>query len=107
MTRASLEQAVGEAAGGSSRIEAASAGGVDHERVERGGELLTTTRDVTRSGNELDRRGRVDDVSGLAVASGVVAAADDDLAGEQDCLRLRARLGQPPLDKKLVEPDAA
>ncbi len=45
MTRASLQQAVGETAGGGSRIEAVSAGRVDRERVERGGELLPSPRD--------------------------------------------------------------
>ncbi len=94
--RARLEKAVGEAAGRGSDVQAVLSLDVDGEGRERVGELLAAARDEARAGLDLDLRRLVHLLAGLCMAG--------HLSGEDECLRLRARLGEPALDHEDIEP---
>ena len=92
---AALEEHVGEAAGGGADVEAVAPRRVDPERVERVRELLAAARDEPRS--PLDRElGRL-----VHLLAGLRVPGDE--AGEDERLRLRAALREPPLDEQDVQ----
>ena len=85
-------------------VQADQARGIDLERVERGGELVAAAADVRLALR--DRDGRVAGSSrspGLQVRARGVALAHPDLAGEDQCLGPRPRLGEAALDEELVQ----
>ena len=94
--RAGLEEAVGEAAGRGSHVEAMLPGHVEVERVERVRELLAPARDEARARRDLERRRLLDLLAGLLVAL--------HASGEDERLRLRAALREAALDKEDVQP---
>src|SRR5438128_7050511 len=93
--RATLEQDVGEAAGGRADVDRVDPGDVESERVERVRELVPGARDVGR--RTLDRQlGRLVDLS----ARLVVARHEPD---EHERLRLRAALDEAALHQQYVQ----
>ena len=105
--RAALQQHVGEAAGRGPDVEADEPVRIDSERVEGGRELVAAAADVRVALLDLERREGVDEIAGLAVRSRPVPGPDAHPAGEQEGLGPRTRRGQPTVDEKLVEADAA
>jgi hypothetical protein len=103
--RTALQQHIGESTGRCAYIETDTAGRVDLEGVQSGGELLATTRHVPGSRDEVNRCRVIDHVARFAIAPCLVPGTDRDLPGEQQCLRFGACLGQAAFDEQLVEPD--
>ncbi len=93
---AALEEDVGEAAGRGADVEAAPAGGIDAEGLERVVELLAAPRDEPRRLGELERCGFVDLLPRLVEPG--------HPPGHDERLRLGARLGKAALDEQHVEP---
>jgi hypothetical protein len=56
--------------------------------------------------DELDRRGRLDQLTRLAVVASAIACANSDVTGQQQRLRPRAGWRQAALDEQLVEAQA-
>src|SRR5579862_938823 len=92
---AALQEHVGETAGGGADVEAVEARRVQAEGVERVRELLAAARDVRRAALELELGAFVHLLARLLVAR--------HEAREHQRLRLRARLGEPPLHKEDVQ----
>jgi membrane associated rhomboid family serine protease len=98
--RAGREEAVGEASGGGSGIEAGSAGGIDHEALERGRELLAAARDEPPL-----RRGEGHRILGTD-QGGVLQrrpAGHPDAARRDDLTRGIPAAGQSPAYELLIE----
>src|SRR5947209_7968172 len=93
---AALEEHVGEASRRRADVEAVEARRVDPERVERVGELLPAARDVGWPRLQLEVGVLVHLLPRLLVAG--------HEAGEDERLRLRARLGEAALHEEDVEP---
>src|SRR4029078_4850833 len=92
--RTALKNYAGTPAGRRADIERETAGRVDPERVQRGGELVSAPADVRLRRLDDDRRGRGDEVTRLVVAPGRVALADPHLAREDQGLGARPRRRQ-------------
>ena len=90
-----LEQAVGEATRGGAHVEHVLAVDIDFELLERRRELLTAAGDEACAGDDLELGRLVDLLAGLGVAL--------DAPGQDERLRLRARLGQPALDEQHIQ----
>jgi hypothetical protein len=100
---APLEKDVAEATCRCADIQAHPAGRVDPEGLERCGQLVPAATDVRIPLDQADRHLAVDEITRLAIRSGGVAVTGPDLAGKDQCLGLRARLGQTTLDEELIE----
>ena len=94
-SRAALQQHVREPSGGGADVETVATGGIDTEDVERVRKLVSAARHVRRRGLDLQRRRLVDLHAGFLVSG--------NSPRENECLRLRARVGQSPLDEEDVE----
>ena len=94
--RAVLQETVGEAAGRGSDVEALLVADIDGQDLDRVCELLAAARDETRALDELELGGIVDLSARLREAS--------HPAGQDERLRLRARLGQAALHEQHVQP---
>jgi hypothetical protein len=105
-TGAALEEDVRETTRGSARVQAHEPARVDRERVEGGCELVAAAADVSIPLRDADREAEIDQVARLAIRPHGVALARPDLAGEDQRLRLRARVGEATLDEELVQPPA-
>jgi aminoglycoside 6'-N-acetyltransferase len=90
-----LEQVVREAAGRGSDVDGVASVQLELELLEGVRELLAATRDEARRPLHVEVDVLGDLVPGLVVAG--------DETGEDECLRLRAALGEPALDEHDVE----
>jgi hypothetical protein len=94
-SRPGLKQAIGEAARGCADIRAIASVDPHAKRIERVLQLLSSPRDETRRSLDVQLRGVVELLSGLGVAR--------HQPGENERLRLCARLRKPSLDHDDVE----
>ena len=102
-SRAALEQTVGEAAGRRADVETSALRNVHTEIVERTRELLAAARCIAlRFAAHANLRGVTHARAGLVLGHVV----DEDLAGADQRLRARARIGEPVSNHPLVEPQA-
>ena len=98
----SLQQAVREAAGGSSNIDADQPPRVDSECVERALELEAPPGNVAKLLLGANDHARIDEGSRLVDA----LIVDQDLRREHQRLRLAARFAQPAFNQKNVDAHA-
>jgi hypothetical protein len=97
---ATLEQHVGEPAGGGADVETLASSDINVERIERMGELEAATSDVRMIRcDQLDVNVRVD--RGTCLARGL--AADEDLPGKNQCPCTFTRRREAAFDDELVE----
>ena len=103
MRRARLQQAVREAAGRGADVEAAAAGGVEPERVERVAQLDAAARDVGRRRVDAELDVGRDELARLGGAR--VTRPEADLAGHHRRGGAGAGREQPALRQQGVEAD--
>jgi hypothetical protein len=102
MLRATLEQAVGEAAGGGAGVERVTPRHAELQRIEGVGELHAAARDVVVAGIDAHVHVARDHLAGLVRAP--ARAAKAHLAGHDRRGRPRPRLEQAALREQEVEP---
>src|SRR5262249_1128050 len=98
VTRAALQQAVGESPRGRSHVEGACALDVDREALERAIELLAATTDEAGAWRDHELGVGREERAGLVHAP----SARADAARENERLGLLARRGEPALDERPV-----
>src|SRR4051794_27449283 len=91
-----LQQDIREASGRRTDVDTCATGWIDAEDVERVCQFLAASGDVRRRLLDVDDRRIVDRRSGFVISA--------HAAGEHERLRLRATLGEAPLDEQHVEP---
>ncbi len=96
---AALEQAVGEATGGGSDVDADPAGGVDVEGIKRAFKLESAAADVALFFFDLER-GVFEELGGGLVDDAVTAA---DFSGENEALGLLAGVAEASGDEERVD----
>src|SRR5579863_8219029 len=96
---AALEQAIGEAAGGGADVETNAALDVDGPMIESRRQLVTAAADEGHALKQLDLS-----IAGHAVAGlfGFLAV-EEHVPGENQSLRLFARIGQTAINQDLIE----
>lgn len=98
---AMLEEAVGEAAGGGTEIEAAPAGDINFEGSERGFEFFASAADVALRLDEFDGRGGFEERGGLHERLG----ADTRTAGHDEAAGAFAGFGEATFDEEDIGAD--
>jgi hypothetical protein len=94
-----LQQAIGEAAGGGSHVQADATAHVDREMIQRAGQLEPAAADVGQRLGDLDSAIFGEGVTGLVGP----LAIDSNAAGEDQSSRLLARIGEAPLHQDLIQ----
>ena len=100
---ATLQEAIGEAAGGGANVEAAEAVRLDAEGVEGGFELAAAAADVGLDLGEVERRAFVEHGGGFHEGERSAAGAP----GHDQPPGGLARLGEAPVDEQLVGANAS